>query len=118
MHMTDDIQARSDYENVKSDVAKLIGDVSSWITGASADAKQKWDETRPMLEEKLSQAQEQAQHIGNASVGAAGEMGKGFAGAFDELKGAFMEAKKHFEKPSDEAPAADDTAVTDEKSNE
>lgn len=118
MHMTDDTQMNSDYENVKGDVKKLISDVGSWISGASSDAKQKWDETRPMLEEKLSQAQEQAQQISTASVGAAGEMGKGFAGAFDELKTAFFEAKKHFEKPSGDAANADDAPAADDKSNE
>ncbi len=104
--MTDDTQAQGDYEAVKGDVKKLIADVSAWITGASADAKQKWDETQPILEEKLATAQEEAQRLGSASVGAAGEMGKGFSAAFDELKKAFGDAKAHFDKKEEEATEA------------
>ena len=99
--MTDDIQAGSaDFETVKQDAKRLIGDVTGWITGASADMKQKWDEARPELEGKLAAAEAEAKRVGSASAGAANEMGKGIMGAFEELKKSFGEAQKHFRKDS------------------
>lgn len=103
--MTDDIQADgADFETVKADAKRLINDVTAWITGASADVKQKWDEKRPELEEKLAAAEAEAKRVGSASAGAANEMGKGLMGAFGELKKSFGEAQKHFQTgaaPSD-----------------
>ena len=90
---------QSDFEAVRGDVTKLFADVGSWIANTSADTKQKWEDTRPVLEEKLASTEAEAKRLGGASVGAAGEMGKGFASAFSELKQAFVDAQARFVRP-------------------
>lgn len=108
--MTDDIQMDPQgFDALKGDVKKLISDASDMMGSATADAKAKWAETQPVLEEKLAKAQEQAQQLGSASMGAAGEMHKGVMGAFGELKKAFDEAKKHFVAPETDMPSDEPT---------
>ncbi len=105
--MTDDIQMDPHHlDALKGDVQKLISDAGAAADSATEEAKAKWAAMQPVLEDKLAKAQSEATRIGGASANAAGEIGKGFMGAFDELKKAFEEAKKHFEKPaSPDAPA-------------
>jgi hypothetical protein len=98
--MTDDIQMDPHHLDVlKGNVQKLISDAGAAAESAAADAKAKWAEMQPVLEEKLAKAQEHATGLGSASAGAATEMGKGFMSAFVELRKAFDEAKKHFSDP-------------------
>lgn len=111
MHMNDDTQKNPDLSTLKDDAQKLFGDVASWLSGASSDAQKKWEEARPGLEEKLATAKAEAERLGTAGAGAAGEMSKGFMSAFEQLKTAFGEAKKHFDAPaSEEAPKVDESA--------
>lgn len=106
--MTDEIQMDTNHlDALKGDVKKLISDAGAAASTASEEAKAKWAEMQPVLEDKLAKAQSEATRLGGASANAAGEIGKGFMGAFDELKHAFEEAKKHFAKPA--APAEDAT---------
>lgn len=100
MSMND--ETRADYEAVKADVRQLIADGASWISSASQETKDKWEETKPVLEAKLAGAEEEAKRLGAASSGAAQEMGKGFQSAFEELKNSFAEAQKHFSPPEEE----------------
>lgn len=105
---------QSDFEKVKGDVSQLVADVGSWISTTSAEMHEKWDETRPVLEEKLAHAESEARHYASASAGAASEIGKGFAGAFEELKKAYAEARAHFKRPTD----ADEKLATESELEE
>lgn len=99
---------QTDFERVKGDVVRLVADVSSWIATTSARTREKWEETKPILEEKLAHAEAEANRYASASAGAAGEMGKGFANAFTELKKAYADARTHFEYPETKKEADDD----------
>lgn len=94
----EDHNTQTDFTKVKEDVGALMADVASWIKGSPADAQKKWDETRPVLEAKLAAAHAEAEHVRSASVGAAGEMGKGLSAALEELKKSYSDAKTHFDK--------------------
>lgn len=108
--MNDDTNKTPDLSTLKDDAQKLFGDVASWLSGASSDAQKKWEEARPGLEEKLATAKAEAERLSTAGAGAAGEVGKGFVGAFEQLKTAFGEAKKHF----DASPTEESAAMPDE----
>jgi ElaB/YqjD/DUF883 family membrane-anchored ribosome-binding protein len=107
--MEPDTNNKPDLETIKSEAGKLFSDVTSWMQGATADAQKKFEEARPGLEEKLATAKAEAERLGGATAGAANDMGKGFMSAFEELKSAFGDAKKHFQK-EDDAPAAESDA--------
>jgi len=102
-------ETRADYEAVKADVKKLIADAASWVSSASQETKDNWDRMKPILEEKLSAAEKEAQHLKTASAGAAQDISKGFESAFSELRAAFLDAKKHFSAP-EKAEMSDEEA--------
>ncbi len=104
--MNKDTMEKGEFDAVKGDVKKLFIDVGSWISATSTEMREKWSETKPILEEKLARAEDEARHYAGASAGAAGEMGKGFAAAFAELKNAYGDARTHFERPAEAVEAS------------
>ena len=85
----------SDFDVLKSDVAKLFADIGSAASTATDDVKQKLEQSRTMLQEKMDVATKKASELRDAGADATDELRGGFSKAADDLKEAIAAARAH-----------------------
>lgn len=87
----------SDVEQIKTDLKNLYAHVGTVVGKKTEEAKVTWEKTRVALEAQRAVLEERAGRLAQAGSAASADMKVGFAGAFAELKKAFIEAKAKFE---------------------
>ena len=85
----------SDFDVLKTDVAKLFADIGSTASTASDDVKEKLEQSRTVLQEKMAAATAKAAELRDAGANATDELRAGFSKAADELKQAIAAARTH-----------------------